>query len=269
MILIFAAIEQAAAIISNPRQFVEANIGEIRKRVRSLCRKYSIFGDDSTEFESEIIVMLLENDCKHLRGFKGSNGCSAQTYLFTLIGSRFIDAFRKIVEKKWHPSTRAEELGPLAKKLEELLIRFGLPFHEAYETLVSNPAMKISEEAARALSHQLMDRNMPARFTDELPDVHDPGDSPEDSAIKAQLLELKRQLLDLVREISRDLSPEDRLMIKMAYEDGINISEIGRQLKVDNPHYRIKKVIERFQTELLRRGINYKSAIGLLEEYDV
>ena len=80
---------------------------------------------------------------------------------------------------------------------------------------------------------------------------------PDEAAINKEL-SIKDQLDYIISEIRNLLSNEERLLLRMRFEDNINISEIARVLKKDRGDIdrKLKSILTKFKNEILSRNIS-------------
>lgn len=78
--------------------------------------------------------------------------------------------------------------------------------------------------------------------------------------------EVKKRLEGIVKSHLSELSPEDRLLLKMKYEDNFKVSEIAEILKQDQKktYRKINTLLSSFKEEFLKEGFNINSIIDIL-----
>ena len=235
----------------------------IERAISHVCRRHRLSGPEGEDFASISRIALIENDHARIRAFSGRS--SLQTYLIVVITRLFQD-WRNAQWGKWRPSAEAQRLGPLAMKLETMTVRDKLSFEEAVETLRTNHGVTEDRTALEALYARFPIR--PGRsFTGEdtlelLPATDSRADTPLQQAEAAEAAtQAKRALTGVLA----NLAPQDRLIIKMRFDDEFGVAEIAKVLKLEaKPLYRR---IERLLTDL-RRALE-QSGLSLEAVQDV
>ena len=103
-----------------PDQLFLKSLPLIEKLIAFASRRSRFGREDGEDFSSWVKVKLIENDYGVLRQFKG--GCNLSTYLSVVV-QRLAQDYRNHLWSKWRPSAEAIRLGPLAVRLEQLLVR--------------------------------------------------------------------------------------------------------------------------------------------------
>src|SRR5688572_4266032 len=102
----------------NPKDLFETNLGTIERVIAVVCRRARLFGPDAEDFASEVRLALIENDYEILAKYEGRS--SLDTFLTVVIQRLLADA-RTRAKGRWHASTEAQRLGPVAVQLETLV----------------------------------------------------------------------------------------------------------------------------------------------------
>lgn len=225
-----------------------ANRALIERAISHVCRRHRLSGPEGEDFASTTRIALIEDDHARIRAFSGRS--SLQTYL-TVVISRLFQDWRNSQWGKWRPSAEAKRLGPLATKLETLTVRDKLTFDEAVETLRTNHGVTEGRAELAALSARFPVRSG-RTFTGEetletLPAPDSRADAPLDQAEAAA--SAGRAASTLAGVLAK-LPAQDRLLIKMRFDDGFSVTEIAKVMKLDaKPLYRR---VERLLLDLRR-----------------
>lgn len=237
--------------------------------------------NEADELLNEVVDRLKADNFKALREFKGKSKLT--TYITTIISNLIIDIVRH-KKGRSRAKERAKELGEVACKLYDLVYGRGCSIHEAKDHLetafgVCEPLEKLQDMLDRmrgresAQFHASADGEaawlVPGRevTTDDGVEivVPDPARSSEEMMIKSQKESLAKQAVD---ELLKDLSGEDRLMIRMRFpaddrEQPKSVKEIGHLLGVTEKvaDARIRRILIRFRQVLLRRGLSMDDLI--------
>ncbi len=250
----------------DPSTFLEENLRHVEGAIRATCARRSIHGDEVEEFASHIRYKLVEDDYRIIRKFSGKS--SFKTYLYTVIGRIFIDKLRER-DGRWRPSEKAKKMGETAVQLEKLLYNHHYSFDEAYTVLTTNHNIELDIEEAHEIAKQLPVRTL-KRMRDAgdepLINISAGSDRPDELIDNRRLGQAREKLDGLADEIKQNLSSEDRLILKMRFEDDIKVSAIARTLNEKRSHIdrRIKTILREFKEGLLSKGINANDALEVI-----
>jgi RNA polymerase sigma factor (sigma-70 family) len=240
------------------------NLPLIDSVVRFIARRHRLSADETDELGAAIRLKLIENDYEVLRRFEGRS--SVRTYLTTVIQRHFLDE-RIARWGKWRPSAQARRLGPIAILLDRLITRDGMSFDQAADAIAARHGAEVGREALHAIFEQLPQRAQ-RRFLgeEELARVAAPSggeeavigalDRPDDGERIEQALAAALERLD----------PQDRLILKMRFQDGIQFSRISRMLGLDQkPLYRrIEEIMRVLRRELESRGVSQADVAAIV-----
>jgi RNA polymerase sigma factor for flagellar operon FliA len=247
----------------SPGDLLLLHLDLIEQVVGSVCRRKGCHGEAAADFASWVRLRLMENDCAILRKFRGQ--CAIATYLTTVVHNLFRD-YRTAEWGKWRPSAVALRRGPAAVELETLTSRDGYSFDEAIEILVSNLGSTTSRERLEELAEELPLR--PRRRLESLDDVELAGHRPEaeDRVAEGELEIVQSRTEEALAEALDDLDGEDRLLLKMRYEDGFSVAEISKVLHIRQRalYSRFDRCLRRLRYALEGRGVHLDEVRELL-----
>lgn len=239
----------------------------VERVAQALCRRSGITGADAEDFAAEVRLKLLQDDYAILRKFRG--GSSVPTYLTVVVGNLFRD-HRIKMWGRWRPSAEAKRYGEAAVLLETAMYRDGYSFEEACTALEQNGRVAVDRNELRRLLHRLPAR-APRRVEDESRLL---GVASADEA-DGELLARERQdaLTAAERAVNRavaELDPEDQLIVRLRFFEGMQIADVARALGVpQKPLYpRIQRLLRALSVSLERDGIgpeyleSLNSAVG-------
>lgn len=104
----------------------------IESVIRFVCQRRRLRGDDAEEFAAGVRLRLVESDCETLRKFEGRS--SPQTYLTVVIQRLALD-YQGARWRRWRPSAVARGAGLETVRLEQLMVRDGIPLAGALATV--------------------------------------------------------------------------------------------------------------------------------------
>jgi RNA polymerase sigma factor for flagellar operon FliA len=252
---------EASAPSESPQDLFLAHLDLIERVVAFTCRRHHVGEADAEEFASVVKVKLIEDDYAVFRKFAGQSRLS--TYLTTVVQRLFFDWLRA---KKGRPraSAEARRLGTVAIQLERLLYWDGFSFDEACRLLRENQGVELSwrelEEMAGRLPPRAIERQHEGgERADELPGAME---RPDEAALAREREEQAGRVVAVLEEALAGLGPEDRVILRMRFEDDFTVADIARGLHLDQkPLYRrIEGLKVQLRRELEARGL--RSADG-------
>ena len=233
----------------------------------SICRRYTVWGDDADEFASWARERLVENDYAILSKYRGES--ELNTYL-TVVITRLFHAHAREVKGRWRPSAKAERLGQVAMDLEALVHRDGCTIHEAGERLRSARRTDLSDAQLARLLSQLPGRE-PLRPVEVGADPleHAPGLERADERVRAAEAERHHERLTAaLATVMETLDPEDAAILRMHFADGRKVADVARALNLEQrPLYRrIERLRERLKAELEGGGISREDVLEMIDD---
>jgi len=214
------------------------------------------FGDEAEEFSSVVMLKLVEDDYGVLRKFKG--GSKLSTYLNVVVQRAFLD-FRVQRWGKWRPSAAAERLGPVAKGLEVLLYRDGRSFADAVEILRSHHDVELTELELAELVGKLPART--GRHFEGENALEHVGtlDGVERRVDDRELNQVAENVHEAFGEALSELSDEDRLILRLRFERGLQIARIAETLgtRPRQLYSRVEKIRARMKRALIDRKVDW------------
>jgi RNA polymerase sigma factor for flagellar operon FliA len=233
----------------------------------SICRRYSVWGDDADEFVSWAKERLVENDYAVLSKYRGES--ELNTYL-TVVVTRLFHAHARELKGRWRPSAKAVRLGQAAVDLEALVHRDGCSLQEAGERLRSARRTDLSDAQLARLLAQLRERE-PLRPVEVGADPleHAPGTARADDRVRAAEAERHHdRLASALAAVMEGLDPEDAAILRMHFAEGRKVADVSRALNLEQrPLYRrIERLCERLKEEMERRGVSREDVLEMLED---
>jgi len=227
----------------------------IERVIGYVCRRQRLSGMDAEDFASTARLHLLEDDSAVLRSFRGQS--SFQTYLIVVITRCFQD-WRNARWGKWRPSAEARRLGPVAIRLETLIIRDGLQFHEAAEMLRTNDGVTETVAELERLAARFPARVGRSFTTESALETAPAADSDADAGLLATRAgaTAQRVVAALERALAQ-LAPQDRLILRLRFDDELTTAEISRSLGLDQKalYRRVERVLAGLRIALEQDGL--------------
>lgn len=239
----------------NSAELFEANLPLIDRVVAGVCRRAGLRDADAEDLASTAKLALMENDYAILRAYEGR---SALGTFLTIVVQRLLSRERDRMWGRWHPSAGAESLGAAAVLLEKLLVRDGRSLEEAIP-LVRAVDPSLDRATARDLAARLPSRAPRPRLVSLAADEVE-FEAPERAdarASQAEGIRISERAARVVRETLATLPLEDRMLVRLRFGAGKNISDVSRLLGVaQRPLYRrIEMLLRRLRDALEREGV--------------
>lgn len=199
-----------------------------------VCRRNSVWGDDADDFASSAKSKLMEKSYAAIRKFRGES--ELKTYLARVVVFHFCEWMRER-NGRWRPSATAEAHGQLAKDLEAMVFRDGCRLAEAGERLRTAGRTSASDgELARLLAR--LPRRTPVRLRmtqgGEEPLEGLPAHGSADETLENDEAEAERaRVMSALHAALDQLSPEDRMVVRMHLADGRSVADAARALSLD------------------------------------
>lgn len=252
-------------------RFFEKSLTQIDAVIRAVCIRHSIYGSEAEEFASTIRLKLIEDDYKKIRDFKGKS--SLKTYLYAVISRLFIDELRSR-KGRWRPSADAKRLGPVAGKLEELICRDNNTFDEACYTLLSIPSFSsYSRDELYEIYLKLPkkeNRHLAEADPECLSVLSSTDPHPDEVLHNKRMDSIERSIEGLIRIILPSLNEEDRLILKMRFDNDLSIAMITEVIgqKRGYVEKRINQILAGFKEGILSSGININDAMEVIKHIE-
>jgi RNA polymerase sigma factor (sigma-70 family) len=245
-----------------------SNLELIEKVIAGVGRRQRLRGADLEDFASIARIHIIDNDYEVLRRFQGRS--SLETYLAAVVTRRFQD-WRNARWGKWRCSAVARRLGPLAERLERMLVRDRHTLDEAHQILTVNLGLSVSRQSLEAMAARFPARTKRTFVSDEAAAAaHLPaaGEAADDRLSERESAGAAQELTGMLSAALDTLSDDDRLLLRMRYWEDISVADISRMLHTDQmPLYRRLAAIRgRLLTRLVTNGVEPEAARSVLIE---
>jgi RNA polymerase sigma factor for flagellar operon FliA len=234
-----------------PQELLTANLPVIESAVAFACRRYRLDADETEELAATVRLRLVENDYAVLRAYE--QRCAFRTYI-SIVVQRIVLDYRIHAWGKWHASTEARRLGPMAVELEQLLRRDGRSLEEA--TLILGPKYSDATPAALQSLAAKLPRRAPRHREVPLEEAVAVASPAIESVEERSLAHDRRRVSDrvsaIVTSMIEQLPEQDRLILHLRFSEGMRVSDIARALQLD------QKLLYR---RIEQRGLEMRKAI--------
>jgi RNA polymerase sigma factor (sigma-70 family) len=244
-----------------------SNLDVIESVIRYVCQRDKLI--DAGEFDSEVKLKLVENDYEILRKFQHRS--TLRTYLTIVIQRIHLD-YRNHLWGKWRPSAEARRLGPVAIRLETLMVRDGYGFAEASEHLRTNDGIAETERELSEIAIRLPLRLRRAMFGQEaLEDIPDAVTELGDRVSSEERMARARRIQGALVTATDVLGDHDRLILRLRFQEDLALADIARALHLDEkPFYRrFAALLRQLREALESSGIDRAEARDIVARKDI
>lgn len=251
---------QPAADRSAERLLLE-NIGDVDRLLETIARRHHLDPQHAEDFASWARARLTDDDYAILRKFKGT--AKLRTYLAVVLANLFRD-YRNREWGRWRPSTQATRLGPVARRMEQLVYRDGLSVREAIATLQHGGCDWSSTDLAR-----LMVR-IPIRAREREIPLHDESALAPDEYQPLTTESERRSLAAAIHDVLGRLSDQEQVIVKLRFWEDMSVADIARTLRMDQkPLYRrLDAIQDQLRRALEDRGVTRDIAMDAFAEVE-
>jgi len=254
----------AATLVKDEALFL-ANLPVIDAVIGHVCRRHHLTSVEADDFASEVRLHIIEKNYEPLRRFEGRS--SLATYLTVVVQHLFLD-YRNRLWGKWRPSAEARRQGPLAILVERLVTRDGCTFDQVEETLRTNHRVEMNE-SLNALLHKLTHRAPARQFVAEIEaeGVVSPAPPADANVLRAEQDFLLKQVHTALDRVRQTLTADERLILKMRFEDSVAVADIARALHLDQKrlYRRLAQLLATLRRGLEAEGISRDEVAALFE----
>lgn len=237
--------------------------GEILERLEAVCKRHFSNENDRNECYVFVLDSLRADNFKRLRAYKGKS--KLITYLYSLTNSLVIDFRRKRYGRRRIPAA-VVQLGKWAEAVYRLVCWQKFSFDDAYDFLkidglFEGPYDKFIKEIGPI-------RNAPCRENPTFQSLDDPGNrsiqkmndrdfNPLESLVEKLDRKRRFKALQVIRETTESLSPEDQLLVRLVYgsEQPVSAAAKVTGLSAQAARRRLKGLLAKFREKLLAKGI--------------
>jgi RNA polymerase sigma factor (sigma-70 family) len=236
-------------------QLFVAELPTIQRLVAAIARRHRLSTAEAEDFAAEVHLRIISDDYAVLRKFRSR--CKLRTFLCVVIARLFLD-YRNTQWGKWRPSARSRRLGDDAVRFEQLTVRDGLTFDEACAVLETNDHRAVDRKALERVYARFRRRGRP-RFVGEaaIADEAVAHDTADQRLVTTDAQRVVDRATAVVREALSAATPEDRLILKLRFKDGLSVADVSRQLALDQKrlYRRLERLLGQLRASLSTDGL--------------
>jgi RNA polymerase sigma factor (sigma-70 family) len=259
-------VERSAPEPNNPgEELFLAHLDVVERAIAFVCSRNHLSAADADDFSSYVTLRIVEDNYMVFSSFQGR--ASLRTYL-TVVVQRMLLDYRVRAWGRWRPSAEAKRRGPLAIRLEELLVRDGCLLDEAYETLKTNHGLTVTREELEQLAARLPSR-APRRFEsdDALASVAADDRAADELVTEGDRQETAARVSRALQAVMAELEQQDRVILLLRFEDGRTVADIAATLRLEQKalYRRVEKLLGMLRRGLEAEGIDAEAVRDILE----
>lgn len=241
-----------------------ANLDFIERTVSTIARRNALGRSEADDFEGQVKLRMVIDDYAVLRKFQGKSRLT--TFLTTVIHNLFRD-YRIQQWGKWRSSAAAKRLGDVGVQLESLLYRDHFTFREAAELLRTRFDVALTDMELAEVAAEIRPRTS-RRFESDVGLVRLPAPDRGDRRLvdRDHSATQGRVATALANAVSA-LDREDRLILKLRFEEGLTLRAIAVALDFDQRRIygRVRRVLRELRGRILAEGIRCEDVLALLD----
>jgi RNA polymerase sigma factor (sigma-70 family) len=240
-----------------------ANLPAIDRAIQFVCHRHKVTAADAEEFASEVKLKLVDRNYQVFRKFEGRS--SLPTFLTVVIQRLYLD-FRNHQWGKWRPSAEARRLGPLAIRLETLMVRDGLGFSEACRHLKVNEQPDVLDSELAEIAGRLPPRVRRTIVGEDALENTTSETRADESALMVERRASAERIGRVLNTVVRQFSDQDRLILRLRFQEGFQVVDISRALHLPaKPLYRrLEGLLRQMRVALEAAGVDDAEARDVL-----
>ncbi|HET9316374.1 MAG TPA: sigma-70 family RNA polymerase sigma factor [Vicinamibacteria bacterium] len=230
--------------------------------VAHVLKRHRLGAAEREDFAAEVRLAIIRYDYRILARFQGQS--SLRTYLVVVVKRLFID-YRRRLWGTWRPSAAARHMGPVASRLEMLLYRDGRTLEEAVSHLQAGCEAPSRDEICAIAARLPLRLARSTQVRQKLLDVPTADLAGPESALECDATAARTQ--EVVTQVMQSLPAEDRLILRLRFEDDVPAVDIARMLQLDQKrlYRRIERLLATFRCSLQAHGIDWPDLRSMIE----
>lgn len=261
------SINQPATVECCEQLFLE-QLPTIRRIVSSIGRRHRLAPAEVEDFTAEVQLRLISDDYGILRKFQSR--CSLRTFLTVVIQRMFLD-YRNTNWGKWRPSLRSRREGRVAVLFERLTVRDGLTFEEACSALETDHHVAVNRDWLERIYGGFRLRMRPRFVSDEGLEHTPVSEVSADAGVaRAEANGIMARTGAALGAAVTAATPQDRLILKLHFCDGLSIAAIARRLHLDQKqlYRRLDRTLRGLRSLLESSGVLGREVLPVLGRGD-
>lgn len=238
------------------REYFEAALPIIEDVIRFHAFRGRLGVEEREDFQSWAIYKLIENDYSRIRKFEGRS--SLRSFLSVTIGHLLLDYWASKGGRR-RPSSAAQLFAPDGIWLERYLAD-GFTVREAIQLVKANHESRLSDDELYHITVQLPIRTQRPKPAADSPVGEIASDAPSPERIlEGKHREQARARLEAALEKALGQLPaEERVFVRMRFEEGSRINEIGRAFHIPDKSFyrRFQRTLRCLRSSLEKAGID-------------
>ena len=251
-------------------QWFVSELSTIDAATAAIARGHRLTADQADDLRALVHLKLIDNDYAILRKFEGRG--SFRAYV-SVIARRVLLDMRAGMWGKWRPSAQAKREGEVARLLERLTTRQGLPFDQACRVLETKHGVALDRATLQSMYDRLPPRAprliVGAEPLEKLPAA---SASAEDLAEAGERRCVARRAAQILAAELTRLSADDRRILQLRFVDGLTIAEIGSRLSCANIkalYRRVRTMLDELRARLEAHGLDRAEVLDVVGRDDV
>ncbi len=241
------------------------NLVMVRRLVTTVARQHRMLPEDADDLVSLVYLKLVGDDYAVLRTFRGHS--TLKSFLAVVVERVYLD-YRTAQWGKWRASVGARRKGELAILLEQLMVRDGHTFDEAFAMLDTARGGSLRRTMLEQLSHGFRPRLRP-RFVsqDEMREAPQSKAAADATLVHSEDQRVMTRAMEALTDALERLTPRDRLIVTLRFCDGMSVADIARMLTVKQKglYPRINRLVRGLRLELEAAGVCGEEVLSAVE----
>jgi RNA polymerase sigma factor (sigma-70 family) len=225
-------------------QYLADNLPLVNAIVTAVARRKRLSATETEEFRSAAYLKLVADDYAVLRAF--THRCTLRTYLTVVLQRAFLD-YRTREWGKWRPSAQSRRTGKAGIRLEQLVVRDGVPLEHAVDivSLESTVQRSVLLALARSFVPRISRQHVAAEIGERM---LDPTLAPDQRVHRQELREAAARVSSALGRCLGALPADDRRLLRSRYWGGRTLADIARSTRV--PQRKLYTRVERLMAQL-------------------
>jgi len=237
-------------------EYFQAGLPIIEDVIAFHCFRGRLASEEREDFYSWAICKLIEKDYARLRKFEGRS--TFRSFLSVIVGNLLLDYWQSKGGRR-RVSSAAKLFAPEGVWLERYL-GDGCTVSEAIQMVKSNHASTLSDDELYHVTLRLpLKRKRPRYVSEFLATQLASADSSPERLVEARSEDASKARLEAELQRAREkLTPDERVFVRMRFEDGSRINEIAKAFHIPEKVFyrRFQRILRRLRRALEAHGLD-------------